>query len=223
MNYVDSVSTGASAFAQPFIDMFTAVAAFLPVLLAAFVVLIVGLIISPLVGKATTKGLQLIKTDQFLNRVGAQDAMESIGLKFSVSNVLGVIIKYTVLIVFITMVAEILNLGELSRLIQDFIRFIPQIIIGLVIIGVGLVAADWLRDLVRGIAEASDSADYADLLGSITRISVIVFAVMAALVQVGIAPTLIQIMFAGVVFALALAFGLGAKDTVAKALDKWLK
>ncbi|MFW0871167.1 MAG: mechanosensitive ion channel family protein [Patescibacteria group bacterium] len=223
MDYVETVQSGANSFARPFVDMFSSVAEFLPVLLAAFVVLIVGLIVSPLVGKAVTKAFELIKTDEFLDQMGVYDAMKSIGMNFSISHILGVIAKYTVLIVFITMVAEILDLGELSRLIQDFIRFIPQIVIGLVIIGVGLIAADWLRDMVRGIAKASDSADYADLLGSITRISVIVFAVMAALVQVGIAQALIQIMFAGVVFGLALAFGLGAKDTVARAIDSWMK
>jgi hypothetical protein len=223
MDYLGTVQSGASSFAQPFVDMFSSVASFLPVLIAAFVVLVVGLIVSPLIGKGVTKALEMIKTDQFLNKVGAHDAMKSIGVTFSVSQVLGVIVKYTVLIIFINMVAGILNLGELSRLIQDFIRFIPQIVIGLVIVGIGMIASGWLSDIVQGIAEASDSQDYSEILGSITRISVIVFAVMAALVQVGIAPGLIQIMFAGVVFALALAFGLGAKDLVADTLKKWIK
>jgi small-conductance mechanosensitive channel len=223
MDYLGTVQSGASSFAQPFVDMFSSVASFLPVLIAAFVVLVVGLIVSPLIGKGVTKALEMIKTDQFLNKVGAHDAMKSIGVSFSVSHVLGVIVKYTVLIIFINMVAGILNLGELSRLIQDFIRFIPQIVIGLVIVGIGMIASGWLSDIVQGIAEASDSQDYSEILGSITRISVIVFAVMAALVQVGIAPGLIQIMFAGVVFALALAFGLGAKDLVADTLKKWIK
>ena len=222
-SYLSSVQTGASSLAQPFVDMFSQVASFVPVLFMAFVVLVLGLIVSPIIGKVVTRGLELLKIDQLLDRAGAHDAMASIGIKFSFARVVGTLVKYVTLVVFINIIADILELSQLSKLILDVIRFIPEVVVALVIIGVGLTVADWLRGVVENIAQASDNADYAGILGSVTRISVIVFSVMAALVQVNIAPTLIQIMFAGVVFGFALAFGLGAKDTVARALDQWIK
>jgi len=223
MPYSETVQGGVSALTTPFIEMFTQVASFLPVIFAGFGVLLLGLIVSPLVGSFVTKALQMIKIDQGLDQIGAKDAMSSIGLHFTFSKLAGTFVKYVVLIVFINMVAEILQLGQLSRLIDDVVRFIPQIVIALVIIGVGLTVADWLRDIVTNVAKASDNADYSSILGSITRISVIVFATMAALTQLGIAPALIQIVFAGVVLAFALAFGLGSKDIVARTLESWIE
>lgn len=223
MDYVETVQGGAQAFSQPFVDMFAQVISYLPLVIAAFGILILGLIISPLVGRAVTKALEMIKIDHAIDKIGAKDAMASIGLRFTLSSAAGIFVKYVVLIVFINMVADILSLGQLSRLIEDIVRYIPQVVIALVIIGVGLTAADWLRDMVKNVADASDNHDYSGILGSSTRITVIIFAVMAALVQLGIAPILIQIIFAGIVFAFALAFGLGAKDMVAHALEHWKK
>ena len=223
MSYLETAQGGAQAFAQPFIDMFAQVATFLPTLFVGFVVLLLGLIVSPLLGGFVTKALKLLKVDEIIDRSGAKDAMSSIGLHFTLSKLAGTFVKYVVLIVFINIVADILQLGQLSRLIDDIVRYIPQVVIALVIVGVGLTVADWLRDIVTNVANASDNEDYAGILGSVTRISVIIFAVMAALSQLGIAPVLIQIIFAGIVFAFALAFGLGAKDMIAKALEGWMK
>ena len=221
MDYMETMRYGASEFSQPFVNMYSQVLGFLPELVASLFVLVLGLIVSPLLGKAVTKLLQIAHVDKAMDISGAKDAFASIGLNFTLSRLLGAVVKYLVLIVFITIAADLLGLGQLTRLINELLLFIPNIIIALVMVGIGLTAADWLRDVVYNMATASDNRDYAELLGSATRISVIVFAVMAALAQVGVASVLIQIIFAGIVFALALAFGLGAKDTVARALDRW--
>lgn len=223
MNTVETIKSGAAEFSQPFAQMFAQMADFVPLLLGSLFVLVLGLIIAPLVGNLVTRLLHMVKVDRGMDITGAKDAFSSIGLNFTLSHIVGDIVKYIVLIVFIVNAANLIGLGQLSALVDDMIRFIPQVVVALVIVGIGLTVADWLRDVVTNIAKASDNGDYAEILGNVTRISVIVFAVMAALVQVGIAPTLIQIMFAGVVFAFALAFGLGAKDTVARALEGWLK
>ena len=223
MDYLKTAQDGASTLTSPFVEMFGEITAYLPLLFFGFVVLLLGLILSPLIGNFVTKALQLVKVDQLMDQSGAKDAMSSIGLQFTFSKLIGALVKYIVLIVFINMVADILQLGQLSRLIDDIVRYIPQVVIALFIVGVGLTVADWLRDIVTNVAVASDNEDYSVVLGSITRISVIVFSLMAALSQLGIAEVLIQIVLAGIVFAFALAFGLGSKDMVARALEKWIE
>lgn len=223
MDYVETMQYGASEFSAPFVEMYSQVLGFLPELLASLFVLVLGLIVSPLVGRAVTKLLQIAHVDKGMDISGAKDALASIGLHFTLSRLLGTIVQYLTLIVFITIASDLLGLGQLTRLINELLLFIPNIIIALVIFGIGLTVADWLRDMVENMSRASDNADYAELLGNTTRIAVIVFAVMAALSQVGVASVLIQIIFAGVVFALALAFGLGAKDTVARAIAGWVQ
>ena len=223
MNTLETIKSGAAEFSQPFTMLFAQTVDFVPLLLGSLFVLVLGLIIAPIVGNLVTRFLHLVKIDRGMDLTGAKDAFASIGLNFTLSKIVGDIVKYLVLIVFLINAAHIIGLGQLSVLIEDIIRFIPQIVVALIILGVGLTVAEWLREVVANMAKVSDNQDYAGVLSSVTRISVIVFAVMAALAQVGIAPVLIQIMFAGVVFALALAFGLGAKDMVARTLEEWLK
>jgi len=223
MSYqLDALKGGAETFAAPFINMFGELASYLPNLFVGFILLVLGLIVSPIIGNAVTRLLSAIKVDEGMDRSGATKALRSVGMKFSLASAIGVFVKYVVLIVFLTLVADALQLAPLSDLIARIILFIPQIVIALVILGVGLTAADFLRDMVVNMSKASDNGDYAGILGSVTRISVIVFAAMAALSQIGIAPVLIQIIFAGVVFALALAFGLGTKDQVARMIENYV-
>lgn len=222
MNTVDTIKSGAAQFSEPFTQMFGAMVEFVPLVLGGLFVLVLGLIAAPVVGNIVTRLLHVIKVDQLMDMTGAKDALATVGLNFTLSRITGEFVKYLILLVFIVNAANIVNLTQLSELINVIILFVPQIVIALVMVGIGLTVADWLRDIVETMATSSDNADYAGLLGSVTRISVIVFAVMAALSQMGIGTVMIQILFGGIVFAFALAFGLGAKDTVARALDTWL-
>ena len=223
MDYVSNVAASAALVTGPITDIVSSLISFIPVLIASLVMLVIGLIIAPLAGRAVCRLAELLKTDKLMDMSGAKDALANAGVQFTLSRTLGEICKYIVLIVTITICADILGLNQLSELVSQVISFIPKVIIALFIVGIGLTAAEWLQGLVVNIAEASRSKDYGKLLGNVTRVGIVVFAVMAALLEVGIAQELIMILFSGVVFAFALAFGIGAKDIVAKALDKWLK
>ena len=76
---------------------------------------------------------------------------------------------------------------------------------------------------VKAAAQAAEFAA-ADMVSMVTRYAIIVFAVLAALTQLEIAPELVEILFMGIVFAVSLAaglaFGLGGRDAAARYLDK---
>ena len=116
--------------------------------------------------------------------------------------------------------AEVLKWDRITEFLNEIIFYIPQVLIAVVILVFGSIAGKFFESVVVRTLQGADAAvEDPALMGKITRWSFIVFAVLAALLQLGIAPSLIQILFAGVILALALAFGLGGREHASKLLD----
>lgn len=211
--------TLANSFAQVISDLVNA----LPAIIGAIIILIVGWIIAVIVGRVV-RGL--------LDRAGADRAFESRGrevygdatTRLRPSSLGATIAKWLVFLVFVIAAANFLGWPQVSELLNDFIGWLPNLIVAVII----LVAAPIVGRLVRGAVESGSSqmgVTSGRTLGRIAEIAVIAFAVVVAINQVGIASDLVNILFIGIVVALALgfglAFGLGGREVAAQITENW--
>lgn len=204
-------------FTGPFVDMWTRVLEYLPLLAVAFLVFVLGLIISPIIGGLVHKALRFAKLDTLIEKVGVAEALAGIGMDFSFSKAIGELIKYIIFIIFLNIVVEILGLTQITALIDDLIRYIPQVIIAVVLFGAGLTFGEFFKKTTMKMSQATAMSDKdGALLGMIGKFAIVTFAGMASLVQLGVAEALVQILFAGIVAGCALAMGLGSQKRVAK-------
>ena len=202
-------------FAGPFVDMWSRVLEYLPVLALAFLVFVVGLIIAPVVGGLVHKALRFARIDTFAENSGVSSALAGIGMDFSFAKVIGALVKYIIFVIFLTIVVEILGLTQITELIDDLIRYIPQVVVAIVLFGAGLTFGDFFKRTTMKMSMATSLSDKdGALLGMIGKFAIVTFAGMAALVQLGVAQELVQILFAGIVAGCALAMGLGSRMRV---------
>jgi len=124
------------------------------------------------------------------------------------------LVKWFFIIVFLMSAANILGLNEVSQFLRTVVLYIPNVIIAAVILMIGLLVAKFLESLVLASVRAAELAS-ANFLAALTKWSVVVFSLLVALVQLGIAEDIIRIVVVGIVaaaaLALGLAFGLGGQ------------
>ncbi|BDE07946.1 hypothetical protein WPS_32220 [Vulcanimicrobium alpinum] len=196
----------------------------IPNILGALILLIIGWVIAGIVGGLVTKLAQGVHVDTVGNRVGVNNFLEKSGSKLKASNVIGEIVKWVVRLVFIEMAAEQLGMPQISIIINQILGFIPNILVAMVILGVGAFLGQLLGAIVRGAASEAMVGN-SGLLAKLTSGAVMAFAIIAALNELNVAPVVVNTLYIGLVSALALAlglaFGLGGRETAARLTEKW--
>lgn len=196
---------------------------FLPGLLGAVIIFIIGWAVAVALGKLAAQVIRLLRIDQILEKMGFERALDRTGLKLDSGKFIGELVKWFLIIVFLMAAVDILGLVQVTEFLKQVLFYIPRIIVAVLILLVAVMVADFLQRLVRASVEAAELKS-ANFLGAVTKWSVLIFALLAALIQLGIARSLIQTIFTGLVAALAigfgLAFGLGGKDLASQLLAK---
>lgn len=194
---------------------------FLPNVIAAFVILVGGWVIASALGKALANFLKKAKLDEALERFGWREVLEKADVKFSISEFLGWLLKWILAIAVISLTVEVLGFEQFAILLNRFLAWLPNLIAALFIVIVAFIIADVLDKIVRAFAKKAQLR-FSETLGVFTRWLIYVFAVLIALMQVGLARDLLVILFSGIVatlsLALGLAFGLGGKEIAAEIL-----
>ena len=201
---------------------------YLPKVAFAILVLIVGLILASLLGKLVTKIVKKIKLDKILTTIGLSDKLKEVGINFTISGLLGWVVKWFIMVAVLLTIAGMLELTTVSVFLTEVLLYIPNVIVAIVILTIGLIVGNFVSELVGKSISTSDfvSPASAKALRVVTKWVIILFAVMAALSQLNIAPQLIQVLFTGIImmFSLAggIAFGLGGKERAKDFLDSTL-
>jgi hypothetical protein len=200
---------------------------FVPAFIGAILILIIGLIVSAMLGKFAKKLVKLTRLDSISEKVGLRQELSNVGIKISFATIIGWIVKWFFYIATFIAVVDILNIRQLTVFLEKLVMYLPNVIVAIIILAVGLVVAKVLKKVsVQALQTMSVGHKIANFLGSLAKWSVFIFAFMAALVQLGIATNLIQILFTAFVFMLALAgglaFGLGGRGHASKVLD-WIE
>ncbi len=203
--------------------LYTKTLAFLPNLLAAVVVLILGWILALFLSKIVEKVLDLIKIDQLADTLGLKNLSAKVGRKLSFSSLGGWLVKWFFFLGSLVAAADILGLSEVTRfLYEDVFGYAGQVVIAMVILLLGMLAAEFFSGIVTSAVKAS-GLNSSSSLGSITKWAILVFTVIAALSQLQIATAFLADLFRAVVAMLAIAggiaFGLGGRDHAKKVLD----
>jgi len=199
---------------------------FLPTLLGAVIVFIIGWIIAVLLGKLAAQVIRALRIDSILEKMGLKRNLEKANLKLDSGKFFGELVRWFFIIVFLMASTDILGLPEVTVFLQRVLLYIPQLIAAVFILLIAVIVANFLQRLVKASVEAAGLRS-ANFLGAITKWSILVFAFLSALLQLGIIPALIQTLFTGFVAALSisigLAFGLGGKEVAAEFLGKLKK
>lgn len=202
-------------------DLWQRVVEVLPDIIGALVIVIIGLIVAPIVGGIVKKVIEVLKIDELSQKMGVHDMVKGYSSKFSVSTIIGKLVKWFIILAFLLAASDVLGWNRVSDFLNEIIFYIPQVLIAIVIMVFGIIAGKFFEAVVvQSLKGSNTPVNNPEALGGITRWAFVVFAGLASLLQLGIAPSLIEILFAGFVLALALAFGLGGKDHASKILTK---
>jgi len=204
-------------------NLWTGFVMFLPNFLGALVIFLVGLVIAAGLSKIVEKLVDALKLDRLLEQFGLGKILERADLRLDSGRFIGVLVQWFFIIVTLLAVSDILKLEDFSGFLNQVLLYVPNIIIAVLIMLAGVVMAAFLAKLVRASVLAS-RLHSAHFLGALTKWSVLVFAFLAALSQLGIAGALVNTLIMGFVAMLALAgglaFGLGGRDVAAAWLEK---
>lgn len=218
----NNITSFSEAVTNSLIDLWSSVIGFVPELLGAFLVFVLGLIIAPIFGGVVKRLVKLVKIDTLSEKMGLTNTFGNLGLRFTFSDVIGKLAKWFLLIAFLMAAVDILGWSRVTEFLNEIVFYIPNVAVAVIILAVGLIAGQFVQKVVvTGLKASGTSIKSPELLGNIARWALIIFAALAALLQLGIAERLIEILFAGVVITLALSFGLGGKEKAARFLDRF--
>lgn len=213
----------ADILVESFADFWSQFTSFIPTILLAIVLLFAGFLLAWFFEGLTKKILRTIGVEKAYEKVGLKSMFEKGGMKMSLSRLVGSVVYWFILIVFLSSVARILNLGQISDFLNSLVGYLPNVIAAIAIMIIGILVGNVLSNVVRDSSNAA-RIESANFLSNLTKWAIFIFALLAALSQLQIAGDLIRILFAGIVVMLALAgglaFGLGGKDTARDILEK---
>lgn len=216
MNLGDTLS---ASFNQVVNDLVTA----LPAVIGAVIILLVGYVVARVVSGIVRGLLQRAGADKAFAERG-QQVYGARATSFKLSSLAGTIVFWVIMIVFLIAAANFLGWPQVSDLLNDFIGWLPNLIVAVII----LIAAPVVARVVRGAVETGSAQmglSSGGTLGRVAEIGIIAFAVLIAINQVGIASDLVNILFIGLVAAMALAFGLafglGGRDVAGQVAQDW--
>ena len=218
-----SVSTWTDAVVGSLSDLWFAFASFLPNLIAALVVFFVGWAIAVAVGRVIEKMMVILRVNAaFENIKGLKNAASRAGLGINIPLVIGEIVKWFLILVTLLASTDILGLQDVATFLRSVLAYIPNVVVAALILVIGVVLANFVYKTVAASVSAAGFTS-GSVVAAVSKWAIIVFAILAALVQLSVAAALIQniltAFFAMMALAGGLAFGLGGRDLAAK----WLK
>ena len=206
-----------------FQSLFYGVVAFIPNLVVAVVIFIVGWL-SVSVSVAWSQIVDALRVDNALRSTGIERLLSRAGFELSSGKFLGFLVEWFFIIVFLVAALDVLGLTTVNLFISDVVLgYLPQVIVAVLILLVAAVVAEAVERVVVGSAKAA-SLHAASFLGKVARYAIWIFALLAALAQLNVATAFVQTLFTGIVIAVSLAvglsFGLGGQQSAARYLDR---
>ncbi|HSD97382.1 MAG TPA: hypothetical protein VLB06_09590 [Sulfuricaulis sp.] len=197
---------------------------FLPKLILAIIIIIAGWLLAKFLKLLVIKGLQVINFHVLTEKAGIDGFLQQGGIKTGMSGILGALIYWLVILVTLVIAFNGLGLTYVTDLVSRVVMFIPKVIVAVLILAVGMYFARFIAQTVSAYCKNVGLQD-ADLLGRISQYAIMTFVVLIALDQVNVVTDIIRqsflILLAGLVLALALAFGIGGQKTAAELLERW--
>ncbi len=216
-------TTWADVLSQSFQNLFYGVVAFLPNLVVAIVIFIVGWLVGAGLGRIVAQLVNALRVDHALKATGLEQVLDRAGFKLSSGKFLGALVKWFFIIVFLVASLDVLHLSTVNLFISDVVLgYLPQVIVAVLILLVAAVLADAARRVVEGSARAA-TLHSAGFLGKVAQYAIWTFAFLVALQQLNVATAFVQTLFTGVVIAVSLAIGLAFGLGGQKAAERYIE
>jgi flagellar biosynthesis protein FliQ len=197
---------------------------FLPRLVLALVIFLAGWLVAKAVKYAIARGLRALNFHVVTDRAGIDGFLRDGGVRMDATEILASLFYWLVILAALVMGFNLLGLTYITDLLSRVLLFVPKVMVALLILAFGAYFARFIGNAITAYCRNIHLQD-ADLLGNLGRYAIVSFVVLIALDQVNVGGEIIRqtflILLAGVVFALALAFGLGGREWAAELLERW--
>lgn len=208
---VDSISKPLTSYWDQFVS-------YLPQLVGALVILLVGLIVASVIAGVVKKLLSLAEENK-----DVQKFLARWDIRLRLSGFVGKFAWWVIFLVFLSAAVDVLDIAVLSATISTFVGYLPQLFAAAVVASIALLGARIVRSLVVSALEGVNF-DQSRVVGMVVYVALLVFGMTLAAAQLGVDTGLltanITVIVGGIVLALALAFGLGGRDVAARIVEK---
>jgi len=197
---------------------------YLPQVLGAIIILVIGWLGATMLRGLTSKVLRLCGLVELSKRIKLHDLLTKIGMTSSLDQIIGGLVYYMVLLIFLISASEVLGFKLVLDTLNKFIAYLPHVLGAFLILIIALYLAKVIKD---GIASASTNLNiaYAGALSSVLEILIVGFGIVMALTELGLDMTIftanITIIIAGIVLAMALSIGLGSRSIMSNVLARY--
>ncbi len=196
---------------------------YIPAIAGAIIILVVGWLLAKLIEAVVVRVLRAVRLDQASDKAGIANVLAQGDIRISLSELIGGVIYWLVVLVAIATMLDALNLKMASDLISRLAEYVPNIIAAIFILIIGSFLANFIATLIR-TAGSNAGLKNAKLLGQIFQVILIVFTIIVAIEQLKIATALliltVNIILISIGLGAAIAFGLGCKDIAGKFMQE---
>jgi hypothetical protein len=211
-----------------FADAIGTMVVYIPKIIGAIIILIVGLFAGRILGKVVSRILDKVGVDDAVDKTAIGDTIKKSGI--TTVGFFDALIRWFIYLIFVMAAVNVLNIPMFTSLMQQVVLYIPHLILGVIVLVVGLILADFVMDQI-GTQLTAKEVDFADTITSVIRaifyLVVIVFALDQLLIETTVIYTfLVPLAWgiaAGIAIAMGIALGWGLKDVAAEYAKEKLK
>ena len=207
---------------QSLTTMWLEITKIFPNIIGAIIVLIIGWIITKLIIKLIKKVLKLAKANKLDDKLNEIEIIEGKKLNFNTVKIVSSSVKWLMYIVLLITASDIMGLEIISNQISALLSYLPQLFAALIIFVIGLIFANFVKNGLKKLFESMDLSG-GKMISQVVFFLLLTFISITALNQAGINTDIItnniNMIIAGFLLAFSIAFGLGAREVVAKLLN----
>jgi hypothetical protein len=209
---------------EPLRVMLAQTLAFLPQLLLAIAIVIAGWVLAKAARFAVVKALRAINFNVLTERAGLDEFLKQGGIRSDTTDIFGVLVYWLIVLATLIVAFNMIGIHYVTDLLRQVVAFVPRLMIALVILAFGSYFARFIAGAVMAYCRNVGIQD-GDVLGRLAQYAILAFVVLIALEQMQIGGDIVRhsflIVLAGLVLALALAFGIGGQGWAAEILERW--
>lgn len=218
------VSQSANVIQASFADLWYTILQFLPSILAAVIIFIIGWIVGVVLYRVVEQVVKVLRVDDALKAAGVNEVTREAGFSLNIGAFLGTLVQWFVVVVFLVAALDILGLNRVTIFFQQVVLYyLPQVIVAVLILILAAIVAEAVKNVIASSARAA-GAHSGNLAGTVAKYAIWITAVLAVLNQLGVATEFVQTLFTGIVVAISLAvglaFGLGGKEAAARTIER---
>lgn len=218
------IKNGGDAFTQSLIGVWDGVVSFIPWLILAIVIFLIGWLLAVLIERLIESVFKTLRVDSLLKSAGADEVVERSGYKLNSGRFIGGLVKWFIIAVSLVAAFDVLGLNQVNSFLRDVVLgYLPNVIVAVLFLMIAVIIGDAVQKLIVASARAAHVKS-AVFLGKVAKWAIWIIAILTALLRLGLDAGPINTIFIGLVAALALAsglaFGLGCKEQAGELVRK---